>query len=59
MRQKMRENGCICNNETRNCHCDAHSRGSRTSQDSNSRDYLRMQHHRPSNYSPHDYLKRE
>jgi hypothetical protein len=62
MRQRIKENGCVCN-DPRNCHCDVHSRGSRTSQDSNSRDYLRIKHHRPSDYSPgvqnYEYMRRE
>ena len=50
MRQKMKE-ACLCN-DTRNCNCDARSRGSRNSQDSNSRDYLRMLPQRAPNLSP-------
>jgi len=39
------------------------SRASRGSRDSNSRDYIKMQHYRPNNYSPathaDDYLRKD
>ena len=55
-------NQCRCP-DLRNCRCEVLSRGSRGSRDSNSRDYIKMQHYRPPNYSPashaDDYLRRD
>lgn len=51
MRQKMRDVSCHCD-QPRNCKCENVSKGSRGSQDSNSKDYWKGVQYRPQNYSP-------